>query len=919
MDRGPKLMSRAILRYEALRKGARVVPLFFRNRAANSRLSRYEAPAFEWFARVAGQMNGVEALQFGGADQAQEEMSLAILGLSRADPKAWLRVADLYVWGSYEEIPVQRPTALDDLPVRIHLEWLTPTGMHEKFVGETTVSGLETAIQVQFVNILANAKPAPLVEDAPEIAKQVSDELFARALAFLPDELEEATGRDEDSRARHIGGEVRRRGDALIPADSYLARLVTTACFFDPADPDKEAIRLLGAKVPEHPVLRDAFHAECISWIDKVTIGRHDAVFGDHIATMLSTLVAHPPVEWGRSPYYERPERMAQGAPILTRYQRALQRGSAYLSEHQREIWQGERLRARIRAAENWIQQIGYGHDLPPESRTACFAALFDALPGVSREWYLRHRHSELRRVARQIGREEMMKIVTAPPAIVLQERKAVAASSSPPPLPGSTKAGDRIRLIFPDDVYRDFTVAKQLPPAELEMLPPLEEVSRPGYGKVAIRGLKWIGPELLRIQAEFFRYGGGGHPADRDLHAVDYALDLAQGHAKLIEETQGKRQFDRIAPVLPLAAPFTNGKRGIATPDGSRYFCWNNGGIVECRAGEPEVRDHTPKLGKLLDNTQRGIAIARGRWLYLTNNRDPLQFNILDTESGEWTSQQVSVPPPAKDDERFSTTDLLSAESFVFSGDYGLVFASTRPLLFHRESSAVIPLAPYLTQLRHREHDVRQAFARERGFDDETMPEPSQVRLRIFQYLAAGESGAFWVLHSFGASRFDAAARQFTHHLATNDNNLTTQFINTKRGDDTENFLTALQARPHVMHVPMERGESLFHRFVRESCSGDRFNLETSIFAKVPQIDPNGSNSQGRNPLAAALAQAAAGGDFAPVHLEMMLALGCDSQSKDAAGKSALDYLDAALANLPAEDPRKPALRQLRAKMTER
>ena len=85
-------------------KAQRVIaPLFFANTSDSHRLDFFEDELQSALGTAAAARGNVRVLQFPRAATAADEAGLVMAGLVEQDPAAWQKVADVYVWGQYEE------------------------------------------------------------------------------------------------------------------------------------------------------------------------------------------------------------------------------------------------------------------------------------------------------------------------------------------------------------------------------------------------------------------------------------------------------------------------------------------------------------------------------------------------------------------------------------------------------------------------------------------------------------------------------------------------------------------------------------------------------------------------------------------------------------------------------------------------
>ena len=97
-----------------------LAPLFFCNTDPSPRLNSFGSDLMSALAQAATRTPDVRVLNFPAADVARGEADLVVRGLAESDADAWQHVADLYVWGSYRELPGSE-TAFAQTPVELEL------------------------------------------------------------------------------------------------------------------------------------------------------------------------------------------------------------------------------------------------------------------------------------------------------------------------------------------------------------------------------------------------------------------------------------------------------------------------------------------------------------------------------------------------------------------------------------------------------------------------------------------------------------------------------------------------------------------------------------------------------------------------------------------------------------------------------
>ena len=96
-------MVEARRRAESVSAQASIAPLFFSNTSGSHRLDFLEGDVQSALVEAAAARGGIRILQFPRAQAAAGEAELVVAGLVEQDPIAWQKVADVYIWGRYEE------------------------------------------------------------------------------------------------------------------------------------------------------------------------------------------------------------------------------------------------------------------------------------------------------------------------------------------------------------------------------------------------------------------------------------------------------------------------------------------------------------------------------------------------------------------------------------------------------------------------------------------------------------------------------------------------------------------------------------------------------------------------------------------------------------------------------------------------
>lgn len=156
-----------------------IAPLFFANTSTSRRLDYFEN---ELQSVLATEMprHSVRVLQFPRAQTASGEAELVLAGLVEQDPDAWQKVADVYVWGQFEEI-TPNVFSFDETPVKFTLNWWDGSGDVQSLTETVKVSELPHLQERLRDQILAAAKSFKKQAVSQGVRHQVARQLFSRA------------------------------------------------------------------------------------------------------------------------------------------------------------------------------------------------------------------------------------------------------------------------------------------------------------------------------------------------------------------------------------------------------------------------------------------------------------------------------------------------------------------------------------------------------------------------------------------------------------------------------------------------------------------------------------------------------------------------------------------------------------------
>jgi len=214
---------RALERRAQIKTQTVIAPLFFANISKSRRLDHFENELQSALNNTLTNHN-LCVLQFPRADTAVSEAELVLAGLVEQDPTAWQKVADVYVWGQYEEV---RPSdfAFIDTPVSFTLN-LWDGSSEVKTITETAkVSELPQLKERIIQHMLATAQSFKKQAVADNARRQVAKQLLSRAneiqILFKPESQTYLAASFKDTE----------EGKQLW---HYQLRLLTTAHFFAP-------------------------------------------------------------------------------------------------------------------------------------------------------------------------------------------------------------------------------------------------------------------------------------------------------------------------------------------------------------------------------------------------------------------------------------------------------------------------------------------------------------------------------------------------------------------------------------------------------------------------------------------------------------------------------------------------------------
>ena len=173
------VFQRALERSAQIKTQTVIAPLFFAN-TSNSRRLDYFEPELQSALNESMSNHNLCVLQFPRAVAAANEAELVLAGLVGQDLAAWQKVADVYVWGQYEEV---RPNdfTFEETPVIFTLN-LWDGSSEIRTVSETVKPSELPHLKERLVQqVLAAAQSFKKQTVADNARRQVAEQLLSRA------------------------------------------------------------------------------------------------------------------------------------------------------------------------------------------------------------------------------------------------------------------------------------------------------------------------------------------------------------------------------------------------------------------------------------------------------------------------------------------------------------------------------------------------------------------------------------------------------------------------------------------------------------------------------------------------------------------------------------------------------------------
>ncbi len=139
---------------------------------------------------------GLRVVRFPRADEASGEAELSVSGLVEDDADAWRKLADVYMWGTYEEISPEGKD-FDAVEVRVDLEIWNGTDPAAPMTGTFRVAEMDTALPRLAARIAKSVAESKRQEPGESARLEAARRLFARATEMQAEErdLQESSRR----------------------------------------------------------------------------------------------------------------------------------------------------------------------------------------------------------------------------------------------------------------------------------------------------------------------------------------------------------------------------------------------------------------------------------------------------------------------------------------------------------------------------------------------------------------------------------------------------------------------------------------------------------------------------------------------------------------------------------------------------
>ena len=200
-----------------------VAPIHFQNIHANERLDFLESDLLDAFKKQNKSQKRVRYLQFSRANDSLLESQLVAGGIVQAVHDQWLRIADYYVWGTYQEIK-SSGVPFDEVDIEFQVEIWNGATERKKFALKGKVGDRDSLIEQMVERIDKEVAKRQTSEVSSDVRQQIAQEMYDRAIAKQPQTLQA----DMKSPTHHT--------DAWLRLWRQVKRQLSVAVFFNPND-----------------------------------------------------------------------------------------------------------------------------------------------------------------------------------------------------------------------------------------------------------------------------------------------------------------------------------------------------------------------------------------------------------------------------------------------------------------------------------------------------------------------------------------------------------------------------------------------------------------------------------------------------------------------------------------------------------
>lgn len=204
-----------------------VAPLFFRNVGRTDRLDFLEPRLSEALRQASTAASDCHVVRFPSTSAAAGESELVLAGLTDTDPDAWQKVADVYVWGSFQEHAADG-VAFPEVPVTIVVNVWSGGGDPREVRWDGKAGDLDRGVPDLAGRVLAEARGARLEAGRTDADRR-------RISAWLAARAEEVRVQIDRNANAPTGGTHSNffASPAGVRLWRHRVRLLEVACFFD--------------------------------------------------------------------------------------------------------------------------------------------------------------------------------------------------------------------------------------------------------------------------------------------------------------------------------------------------------------------------------------------------------------------------------------------------------------------------------------------------------------------------------------------------------------------------------------------------------------------------------------------------------------------------------------------------------------